>query len=92
MLSRELRGRLAGELLEYHRREARPAWWWFFRRYEMSDDELVEDSEALAGLVWDGNEPEPVKKSLEYGFTFPPQQHGFDPGDGADDPAEDGTR
>src|SRR5207248_1731746 len=23
---------LAGELLEYHRREARPAWWWFFQR------------------------------------------------------------
>ena len=21
---------LAGELLEYHRREARPAWWWYF--------------------------------------------------------------
>jgi len=22
---------LAGELLEYHRREARPGWWWYFR-------------------------------------------------------------
>src|SRR5262245_50896884 len=36
---------LAAELLEYHRREARPAWWWFFTRCQMSLDELVEDSE-----------------------------------------------
>ena len=31
---------LVGELLEYHRREARPAWWWFFARCGMSLDEL----------------------------------------------------
>src|SRR5881396_977002 len=41
---------LAAELLEYHRREARPAWWWFFARCQMSLDELVEDGEAIGRL------------------------------------------
>src|SRR5262249_42071022 len=35
---------LAGELLEYHRREARPAWWWYFARRDlMTDNELLDD-------------------------------------------------
>src|SRR5262249_14366610 len=43
---------LAGELLEYHRREARPGWWWFFeRRDHMTEEELLDDPEAVAGLA-----------------------------------------
>ena len=30
------RSTLMGDLLEYHRREARPVWWWFFARCEMT--------------------------------------------------------
>src|SRR4029453_9598954 len=41
---------LAAELLEYHRREARPAWWWLFTRCGMSLDELVEDGESIGRL------------------------------------------
>jgi predicted RecB family nuclease len=82
---------LLAQLLDYHRREARPGWWWFFRRRQMTDEELLEDGEALAGLVHDGGEPEVVDRSLAYRFTFPPQQHHFDPGDGGDDPVEGGT-
>ena len=41
---------LAGELLEYHRREARPAWWWYFERLGMTPDDLVEDSESIGCL------------------------------------------
>ncbi|HYX84280.1 MAG TPA: TM0106 family RecB-like putative nuclease [Gaiellales bacterium] len=82
---------LLAQLLDYHRREARPAWWWYFRRFEMTGEELIEDGEAIAGLAWDGAEPVAVERSLEYGFTFPAQQHRFDPGDGGTDPAEGGT-
>ncbi len=43
-------GWLAGEVLEYHRREARPAWWRFFeRRDHMTIEELVRG--ALARLA-----------------------------------------
>jgi predicted RecB family nuclease len=83
--------RLAAHLLDYHRREARPAWWFYFRRFDMDEEELLEDGEAIAGLDWDGAEPVPVVQSLEYTFRFPPQQHGFDDGDGAEDPAPEGT-
>ena len=88
---------LCARLLEYHRREARPAWWWYFRRRKMTDEELVDDGEALGCLEHDGNEPtdlsiaNPRKKSLEWTFMFPAQQHHVDEGDGAEDPREGGT-
>jgi uncharacterized protein len=77
---------LAAELLEYHRREARPAWWWMYSRCGMSLDELVEDSESIGQLEPDGT-PRPVKNSLHHRFTFPVQQHKLAPGDTPVDPA-----
>jgi predicted RecB family nuclease len=82
---------LLARLLEYHKREARPAWWWHFARRKMTDDELADDGEAIGCLEHDGNEPIPVKKSLEWTFAFPPQEHHFDEGDHANDPRERGT-
>lgn len=77
---------LTAELLEYHRREARPAWWWFFARRQMSADQLVEDSEALGRLEPVGA-PRVAKKSLDYRLRFPAQQHKLGPGDTPVDPA-----
>jgi predicted RecB family nuclease len=77
---------LVAELLEYHRREARPAWWWFFARSEMSRDELVEDAEAIGRLEPVGP-PRPTKRSLDQRFRFPAQQHKLAPGDAPVDPA-----
>ena len=77
---------LVGELLEYHRREARPVWWWFFERCAMTSEQLVEDSEAIGSLSAHGREPEPVAKSLVHDLRFPVQQHRLDPGDQVYDP------
>ena len=77
---------LAAELLEYHRREARPAWWWMYMRCQMSLDELVEDGEAIGRLEPQGT-PRQVKSSLDHRFTFPAQQHKLAPGDAPVDPA-----
>ncbi len=72
---------LAAELLEYHRREARPAWWWYFERLGMSPEELVDDSESIGCL-----EPEPLvppegrKKSLVHTLRFSAQDHKLGPG------------
>jgi predicted RecB family nuclease len=88
---------LCARVLEYHRREARPGWWWYFRRLRMTNEELTDDGEALGCLEHDGGEPldlsiaNPRAKSLEWTFTFPPQQHRFDEGDGGADPREEGT-
>jgi uncharacterized protein len=63
---------LAGELLEYHRREARPQWWAYFDRLGKSPEELQEDTEAIAYLAVDrGTPPRPVKRSLVHTLTFP---------------------
>jgi uncharacterized protein len=78
---------LAAELLEYHRREARPAWWWYFERLGMTPEELVDDGESIGCLEADaGVPPEPRKKSLVYTLRFPPQEHKLGPGH-ADDPS-----
>ncbi len=88
---------LLARLLEYHRREARPGWWWYFRRLRMTDEELADDGEALGYLEHDQQQPvdlsiaNPRAKSLEWSFSFPPQQHHFDDEDGGVDPRERGT-
>src|SRR5438105_4458241 len=77
---------LAGELLEYHRREARPGWWWFFeRRDQMTVEELVDDAESIGGLASRGK-PLPDKRSFVHTLTFPAQQHKLEPGDQPVDP------
>jgi uncharacterized protein len=78
---------LAGELLEYHRREARPAWWWYFERQGMTPEELVDDHAAIGLLQADRRRP-PVTagKSLVHTLRFPPQDHKLAPGP-VEDPA-----
>lgn len=69
---------LLAQLLDYHRREAKPAYWEFFERLEKSDAELTEfDSEAIGDLTPIG-EPEPLPppaRSSLLRFRFPPQEH-----------------
>jgi len=77
---------LVAELLEYHRREARPAWWWFYARRAMSTDELVEDGESIGGLEPLGA-PRADGRSARQEFRFPAQEHKLGQGDVAIDPA-----
>ncbi|OGP84585.1 MAG: nuclease [Deltaproteobacteria bacterium RBG_16_58_17] len=41
---------LTFQLLDFHRRAAKPAWWGLFSRREMSAEELTEDAEAIGGM------------------------------------------
>ncbi len=79
--------RLLANLLEWHRREAKPVWWQFFQRVLNSDaDDLWSDSEAVAGLVYEG-EVEQVKQSVVYRYRFDPDQpHKLSPGETVKDP------
>jgi len=74
---------LLAQLLDYHRREAKPGYWEFFDRLERSGSELTEiDSEAIGGLERIG-EPEPLPapaKSSIQSFRFPAQEHKIRPG------------
>lgn len=59
-------------LVQYHRREARPAWWEVFRLGDLDDDELVDDGTAL-GRLSGPTEIGVVKKSHLYEYSFPSQ-------------------
>ena len=65
---------LLGHLLEYHRREEKPQWWEYFHHRGLDEEELLDDGDTIGGLVL-GGEPVPVVRSLEYTFTFEPQEH-----------------
>lgn len=65
---------LTYQLLDFHRREAKPEWWAMFARREASAEELMTDAECLAGLVFDENvKPELVARSVRYTYNYPPQ-------------------
>jgi predicted RecB family nuclease len=77
---------LLANLLDYHRREAKPGWWAFFRRLTRTSAELVDDSEAIGELEPDGTPPEELARSHVFRFTFPAQQHKLDARDDVVDP------
>ncbi len=66
---------LLANLLDYHAREARPAWWEWFRWPQLDDDELVRDRTAIGGLELSGVVPTEEGRSLAYRLPFPPQEH-----------------
>lgn len=79
--------RLLSHLLLYHHREAKPAWWRYYDLLGMSMDDLIDDRDALAGLERDElHPPSPYKRSLEYRFSFPPQEFRLHAGKTAEDP------
>ncbi len=72
----ESRRWLLAQLLEWHRREDKSVWWEYFRLRELSTEELIEDRNALGGLIYQG----PVgkeKRSLIHRYAFPTQDHPF---------------
>lgn len=65
---------LISQLLEFHRREAKPEWWAHFERQDKLPYELIDDAECLAELSLIG-EPIHDKRSLVYTYQFPPQEY-----------------
>ena len=72
---------LMAQLLEYHRREARPVWWASSTASTPSPTTLIEDADAIARLAPDADTPpRQEKKSLVHRCTFPPQETKLGPG------------
>lgn len=62
-------------LLDFHRREDKPEWWALFARMDADFAELLEDTEAIVGLVLDTTIPPiPEKKSFLYTYNYPLQE------------------
>ncbi|MBW1801988.1 MAG: TM0106 family RecB-like putative nuclease, partial [Deltaproteobacteria bacterium] len=68
------------QLLDFHRRAAKPEWWDMFSRKEMDEEELLDDPECIACLEMAGS-PRPVKRSFLYTYRFPEQEFKFKAGD-----------
>jgi predicted RecB family nuclease len=83
--------RLAGELLEYHRREARPAWWRWFSLLDMDGEELIADHEAIGGLEQVGEPRRQPRNMYEVTLRFPEQMHKLEAGTLFDPEAEKGV-
>jgi predicted RecB family nuclease len=78
--------RLVSHLLLYHHREGKPAWWRYFDLRGKPVSELIDERDALAGLLRDESVPPvPYKRSLDWRFTFPAQEFRLDHG-AAEDP------
>ena len=73
---------LLADLLQYHRREARPEWWAYFDRLGRTAAELRDDDpEAIGDLVPADDVPlGEVAQSYLHPLRFPPQQHKLSPG------------
>lgn len=75
---------LTYQLLDFHRRAAKPAWWEMFSRMDMDADELLDDGACLAGLMPDpANPPKDEKRSIVYTYLFPEQESKLKTDDGA---------
>lgn len=75
---------LAYQLLDFHRRVAKPEWWAMFSRMEMTTDELQDDGECLARLTLDPENPPRVeKRSILYTYLFAEQESKLKTGDPA---------
>jgi uncharacterized protein len=75
---------LLADLLDWHRREAKPAWWRYFYVRTLSPGDLTGEPDALGGLTG-GSIVGQVKRSVVRRFSFPPQEHRFSAGDTAFD-------
>ena len=76
---------LLSELLSWHRREAKSEWWSYFDREKKTSEELIDDSECLSGLSYEGVVGQ-VARSEIHKLTFPIQEHKIQPGDKYEDP------
>jgi predicted RecB family nuclease len=62
---------LMAYLLEWHRREGKAAWWEFYRLRELSDEDLLDEKRAIAGLQYVGRVVDGVAADR---YRFPLQE------------------
>jgi uncharacterized protein len=79
---------LLADLLDWHRREAKPGWWRYFYLRTLGPAELIDEPDALGGLTG-GDVVAEVRRSVVRRFFFPAQEHRFAPGDTAHDSVTD---
>lgn len=64
---------LLANMLDWHRREKKAAWWEYFRLVELSDDDLLYEKSALAGLEFADRIATPARSVVDR-YRFTPQE------------------
>lgn len=67
-------------LMGFHRRSEKPAWWGLFARQKASEDDLLNDVEAIAGLE-QKSPPVAAESGTRYCYSFPEQDTKLKTGD-----------
>jgi predicted RecB family nuclease len=77
--------RLLADLLDWHRRDEKPAWWLWHELRTSSIERLVESTDAIGGLEY-VRDVEARGRSLVRRYSFEPQDHKFKVGNEPLDP------
>lgn len=64
---------ILAQLLEWHRREDKALWWEYFRLIALSEEELLDERVAIAGLEF-VERAGMIKRSVVDRYRFPPQE------------------
>jgi len=64
---------LLAHMLDWHRREEKAPWWEYFRLREMPDEELLDETAALAGLGFVDRRPSKGRTPIDR-YRFPAQE------------------
>jgi uncharacterized protein len=75
---------LLANMLDWHRREKKATWWEYFRLRGLSDEDLLEEKAAVAGLEFVARVATP-KRSVVDRYRFPPQECEIREGDSLHD-------
>ncbi len=66
---------LLAQLLDFHRRAAKPAWWELFARRDMDEEELADAAECIAGMRLVSVAPPPTGKGPRIAtYRYPEQE------------------
>ena len=82
---------LLAHMLDWHRREEKAPWWEYFRLRELSDEELLDETPALAGLEHVERLPAAGRTPVDR-YRFPPQETKIREGDKLHVPLPDGRK
>ena len=64
---------ILAQLLEWHRREDKALWWEYFRLIDLSDEDLLDERVAIAGLQF-AERVDKIKRSVVDRYRFPVQE------------------
>lgn len=70
---------LLAHVLDWHRREDKATWWEYYRLRELPDEDLLDETAAIAGLEFVENTT--MKRSIVARYHFPPQEAAIRAGD-----------